>query len=219
MKKRLLVVGGHGSGEIAMSVFEDINIMSNEWILEGFLTDIKKPGESLGKYKVIGTTEETADYVNKGYHIHYALHFNAKKKSERVKKFIDLRIPIEANATGIHPKAYLNPSTKIGSGSLVLPFAATSFGAQIGDFVHIYTNGFVGHDSVASNFCTIAAHSVVGGRVLLEEGVHMGLNASIREDIQIGRYSIIGMGAVVIDNFPEFSIVGGNPARFIKKVE
>ena len=31
MKKRLLIVGGHGSGEITMSIFEDINVITNEW--------------------------------------------------------------------------------------------------------------------------------------------------------------------------------------------
>ncbi len=218
MKKRLLIVGGHGSGEIAMSVFEDVNQVTDEWIIEGFLTDIKNPGEYLGKHKVIGTTAEVSEYVNKGYYIHYTLHLNAKNKHERVQKFRSLNIPLEANATAIHPRAFINPGTKVGYGVLALPFAASSFGPAIGNFVHIYTNGFVGHDSVISDFTTVAAHSVIGGRIMLHEGVHVGLNSSIREDVTIGQYSIIGMGAVVINNFEDFSVIAGNPAKQIKKL-
>ena len=52
MKKRLLIVGGHGSGEITMSIFEDINVITNEWDIAGYLTDIREPGQKLGKHIV-----------------------------------------------------------------------------------------------------------------------------------------------------------------------
>lgn len=215
MKKRLIIVGGHGSGEIAMSVFEAANQISKEFIIEGYLNDIRNPGEYFGKYKVLGSSEQLIDFVNKGYYIHYTLHFNAKNKRERVEKFNSLKIPFESHASAIHPLAYINPSTKIGRGVLMLPFSATSFGPQIGNFIHIYTNGFIGHDSVIEDFTTIAAHSIVGGRVIVKKGAHVGLNASIREDITIGEYSVIGMGSVVTKDVKKHSVVAGNPAKEI----
>lgn len=218
MKKRLLVIGGQGSGEIAMSVFEAANEVSKEWIIEGYLNDIRMPGEKLGKHKVVGGSEQIMDFVNKGYHIHYTLHFNAKNKYERVTKFKKLNIPIEANASAVHPLAYLNPSTKVGFGVIFLPFSATSFGAHIGNFIHVYTNGFIGHDSIIDDFSTITAHSIVGGRVQINEGAHIGLNSSIKEDISIGKYAIIGMGAVVTKDVPDKAIVVGNPAKILSKI-
>ena len=53
MKKKLLIVGGHGSGEIAISVFEDVNRVTEEWDIVGYLSDIREPGQYLGKHKVI----------------------------------------------------------------------------------------------------------------------------------------------------------------------
>lgn len=218
MKKPLLIVGGHGSGEIAMSVFQEMNAITNEWEILGFLNDIIEPGSMLGKYKVLGPSEAVKDYVNKGYFIHYALHFNAKHKEQRVKKLIEIEIPLEAHATGIHPRAYLDPSTKIGHGTLICAQACTSFGPNIGNFIHIYTNGFIGHDSIIKDFATIAAHSVVSARVTIGEGAHIGLNSTICEDLKIGKYSIIGMGSVVTKNVEDYSIYVGNPAQFLKKV-
>ena len=83
MKKRLLIVGGHGSGEITMSIFEDMNVITNEWELAGYLTDIREPGQKLGKHTVIGSTAEIMDYIDKGYYIHNALYFNAKDKKKQ----------------------------------------------------------------------------------------------------------------------------------------
>jgi acetyltransferase EpsM len=218
MKKRLLVVGGRGSGEIAMSVFHEMNQVSDEWILEGFLTDILPPGDMLGRFPVKGASAEVVDWVEKGYYIHYALHLNAKAKRSRVAHFESLGIPLEANATAIHPRAYLDPSTSVGHGVLICAQSATSFGPRIGNFVHMYTNSFIGHDTTISDFATVAAHAVVGARITAEKGCHIGLNCSIREDIRIGEYAIIGMGSVVTKDVLPDSIVAGSPARFLKHV-
>lgn len=215
MKKRLLIVGGKGSGEITISLFEDINQVTGEWIIEGFLTDIKAKGEFLGKYQVVGSTNEIKDYVDKGYYISYTLHCTTKNKFERVQKFKALNIPLEAHANGIHPLAYVSPSTKIGHGIIACPFAATSFAPEIGNFVHLYPQSYVAHNSIVNDFCMLTAHSTVGARVKVGEGVHLGLNSCIREDLTIGKYSIIGMGAVVTKNVGDFEIVAGNPAKVI----
>lgn len=218
MKKKVLIVGGKGSGQIAMSIFEDSNIISNEWDIEGYLTDILNPGEKLGKHKVMGSTKEVLDYVNKGYYIHNALYFNAKDKKNRVDRFKKLNIPEEANASCIHPTAIISPDVKIGEGVLINQNVLLQVGCDIKNYIHVYSNSLVGHDAIVKNYCTIAAHSIIGGRTLLSEGVHTGLNCSIREDIKIGQYAILGMGSVVINDVSAFNIVAGNPAKIIDKI-
>lgn len=218
MKKRLLIVGGHGSGEIAMSIFEDMNVVTNEWDIIGYLTDIRKPGHKLGKHTVIGSTAEIMDYVTKGYYIHNALYFNAKDKKNRVIRFKELDIPLEVNVTGVHPTAMVTPGVEMGYGVLVNQFALLQVNCQIENFVHVYSGSLVGHDSHTQDYCTIGAHSIVGGRVNLKEGVHVGLNSTIREDITVGEYAVIGMSGVVVKNVSDFDIVVGNPAKSIKKL-
>ena len=217
MKKKLIIIGAKGSGEIAMTVFQDINSLTGEWDIAGYINDVVNPGEYFGKYKVLGNSESIMDFVNDGYFIHYTYHFNAKNKSDRVKAFQQLNIPLEANATGIHPLAYVNPESKIGVGTLLLPYAATQAASEVKDFIHLYTNSFVGHDSIVENYATVAAHSVIGGRVLVKEGAHIGLNCTVREDITIGKYSIAGMGSVIIRDMEDYVIVAGNPAKKIEK--
>jgi len=217
LKKRLLIIGGHGSGEITMSIFEDINVITNEWELVGYLTDIKEPGQKLGKHSVIGSTAEIVDYVNKGYYIHNSLYYNAKDKKNRVDRFMKLNIPLESNATGVHPTAIVSAGVKMGYGVLVNQYALLQVNCLLESFVHVYSGSLVGHDSQIKNYCTIGAHSIIGGRTVLNEGVHVGLNSTIREDIKVGQYSILGMSSVVIKDIEDFDMVAGNPATTIKK--
>jgi len=91
-------LGGKGSGQIAMSIFEEVNKITQEWEIEGYLNDIVKVGEFFSKYKVLGTSDEVIDFVNRGYYIHYTLHFNAKNKYKRANKFKSFNIPLEAHA-------------------------------------------------------------------------------------------------------------------------
>lgn len=218
MKKRLLIIGGHGSGEIAMSIFEDANRLLDEWNLVGYLSDIKKPGQYLGKHKIIGTTDEIEEFVNKGYYIHNTLFFSVKDKINRVERFRKMKIPLEANATGIHPTAVITPGVEIGCGVLINQYSLAQINCKVENFVHVYSVSLIGHDSHVHHYCTIGAHSIVGGRVVLKEGVHIGLNACIREDIKIGKYAIIGLGSVVINDVEDLSVAVGNPAKIVKKI-
>lgn len=50
---------------------------------------------------------------------------------------------------------------------------------------------------------------------LVREGVTIGAGAIIGNDLELGRWSMIGMGSVVTKSVPPFHLVVGNPARSI----
>lgn len=58
---------------------------------------------------------------------------------------------------------------------------------------------------------------ITKGPVVIEEDVWIGSNVVVLSGVTIGRGSIIGAGSIVNSNIPRYSIVGGNPARVIKK--
>lgn len=55
--------------------------------------------------------------------------------------------------------------------------------------------------------------------VLIEDNVWIGFGAVILKGVTIGRGSIIGAHAVVTNCVPPFSVVAGNPAVVVKKIE
>lgn len=50
MKKRVVIVGGAGPGQIATSIFEDMNKINDEWIIEGYLNDVVNKGQMFKNY-------------------------------------------------------------------------------------------------------------------------------------------------------------------------
>jgi len=54
---------------------------------------------------------------------------------------------------------------------------------------------------------------------LLKKGSSIGANATILPGITIGAYALVGAGAVVAKDVPDFAVVIGNPARIIRYLE
>ncbi|WP_434610360.1 N-acetyltransferase [Pseudomonas sp. D2-30] len=50
----------------------------------------------------------------------------------------------------------------------------------------------------------------------LKKGASIGANATILPGLTIGSYSMIGAGAVVTEDVPEYAVVVGNPAKIIR---
>ena len=53
--------------------------------------------------------------------------------------------------------------------------------------------------------------------IVIEDDVWCGANVTILKGVTIGRGSIVAAGAVVTTSFPPYSIIGGVPAKFLKK--
>lgn len=53
-------------------------------------------------------------------------------------------------------------------------------------------------------------------RVIIEDDVWIGARVIILPGVKIGKGSIIGAGAVVTKDVPQYSVVAGNPAKIIK---
>ena len=58
-----------------------------------------------------------------------------------------------------------------------------------------------------------------GRPIVIEDKVWIGIGATVLPGVRIGYGSIIGANSVVTHDVPPMTIVGGNPAKFIKKIE
>ena len=57
------------------------------------------------------------------------------------------------------------------------------------------------------------------GTVLIGRGSWIGFGAQIMSGVKIGRQCVVAAGAIVTKDVPDFTVVGGNPARVIKIIK
>jgi len=74
----------------------------------------------------------------------------------------------------------------------------------------------IAHDTYFGQYCHVAARACIGAYLQIEGGVHIGLNATTREELKIGRNTIIGMGSVPTKDVGENEIWARNPAKFLR---
>lgn len=55
--------------------------------------------------------------------------------------------------------------------------------------------------------------------IIVKDNVWIGANATILPGVTIGQNAIVAAGAVVTKDVPESTIVGGNPAKVIRKID
>ncbi len=90
-----------------------------------------------------------------------------------------------------------------------------SAGAYIDRGSVVFTGAVVGHGCSVGKFCVIAPGAVLNARIVLEDGVYIGTNASILPDLKIGEWSTIGLNSGVVQDIPAGATAMGVPAELI----
>jgi acetyltransferase-like isoleucine patch superfamily enzyme len=114
-----------------------------------------------------------------------------------------------------------NGSIKIGENSNIAMncFIQSAKTVKIGKNVlmaaYCYVIGGGDHSSDRTDIPVIAQGQVVRG-VKIEDNCWLGAGVKVQDGVTVGRDSIIGSGAVVTTDIPEFSVAVGVPARVIK---
>ena len=124
----------------------------------------------------------------------------------------------------IHWKAFVYSSSKIyapwllkiGKRSCIGPNCEVyNLGpVEIDDFSTISQNVYICN---GSHDFSLKSLPLIVGDIYIGKNFFVGANAFILPGIKIHDYAIIGAASVVTKNVGKYEIVGGNPAKFIKK--
>lgn len=92
-------------------------------------------------------------------------------------------------------------------------------GVDIGENVILSTRVMIFDSGLDMNLITSSNNLPhIESFVKIENNVWIGAGAIVIPGITIGHHSVIAAGSVVTKDVAPYSLVGGNPAKFIKKI-
>jgi len=121
----------------------------------------------------------------------------------------------------VRDKAVIGKNCNIGKGVYVDTEVVIGDNCKVQNFVSIYKGVTIGNDVfVGPHVCftnDVNPRSAIWDENRLVstkicDGASLGANSTILAGITIGRYAMVGAGAVVTKDVPDFGLVYGNPA-------
>ena len=108
-------------------------------------------------------------------------------------------------------------SNLIGEGCIILPNTLIGPGCEIGRCNFFASSVCLSHDNIVGDFNFFSTGVVVGGMTKIKNHCFFGLNSTIKSDIVMNDYTLLGSACNILkDSIPRRGYVG-NPARLLEK--
>ncbi|HII4433461.1 acetyltransferase [Clostridium perfringens] len=209
--KDLVIVGAGGFGREVAWLVEEINEVSKEWNLVGFIDENKEIHETLiNGYEVLGGIDWLKDKD-----IYYVCAIgNSKIRKDIVEKINKFQVKA---ATIIHPSVLMNKKyIEVGEGSIICASSILTVNIKLGKHVILNLDCTVGHDAILKDFVTVYPSVNISGNCIIDECVELGTGTQIIQGKKVGERTIIGAGSVVVKDIEGYCTSVGVPAKKIK---
>jgi acetyltransferase EpsM len=220
MGKKVIIIGGKGNGGVAAACIQDmrINYSIRDYEVHGFLNDFVPVGETINGYTVLGGLKDIKQFLIEDFYFIYAIH-SVTHGQLRINIFESLGIPDEKLITLIHPLTFIGEGCEIEPGVMIMAHSYIGTNTKIGKCTFVMANCSIAHDNVVGSFCHFSVGATCGSILNIGKGCDVAINATVVEKIQLGDYSVVGAGALCLNNVEAYQIVFGNPARHYRYVQ
>lgn len=207
--KDIIIIGASGFG---MEVLWLARRLGRN--ISGFLDDtIEKQGKQIMGVPVLGLIDQCGKYENN----EFIIAIGSPRGRESVVSRIQDCAVVEY-ATLIDPSAIVDKDVSVGEGGIICAGVICTVGIEIGRHTIINLNSTVGHNVKFGDYVTVAPNVSISGNIYLNSLVEVGTGAVLREKLEVGVGTIVGMGSVLTKNVDGNKVVVGNPARVIKSL-
>ncbi len=213
MLKPLVVIGAGGFGREVAWLIRDINQKEPTWDFVGFIDDCLS-GTTVEGYPIIGSFEVLEKMEPLPYVV-CAIGDPVVRKSV-VNRCLEAGLEF---ATLVHPSVLFSDFVEIGTGSVIYAGTILTTNIKIGAHSVLSPNCTIGHDSVLGDFSSLMPATNIAGEVRVGEGCYFGINSGTINQVSIGEWTIIGAGAMVVNDIPPRVVAVGVPAKPIKQRE
>ena len=207
-----VIVGAGTHGQVYASYLKEAGIS-----ILGFIDDNPDlSGKKINNIPVIGTYKElfTQEFKKNIQNVYCPIGDN----KIRVNYLKALQKEGYATPNFIHHTAHVAPDVTLGNPVYILAGTTVMPHAVLKNYVMVNMNCNIAHHVTFEDGVFLSSGVNMGALVHVQENVFAGIGATVMTGVrEIGKNTIIGAGAVVIDNLDENITVVGNPARILSK--
>jgi len=208
---KVLIIGAGGHAQVVADVLLCSHRAGGTAAPIGYVDDVLHlQGQARLGLPVLGTLRNI-DVVP-----HDAVILAIGDNRTRQRLYEELQRRGECFVTAIHPCAIIASDVQIGPGSVVCAGVVINTGSHIGANVILNTGCTVDHHNCIGDHVHIAPGVHLGGDVKVGAGALIGIGVIVMPQRQVGEWSVVGAGAVVIKDIPANTTSVGVPARLVK---
>jgi sugar O-acyltransferase (sialic acid O-acetyltransferase NeuD family) len=203
-----------GSGHLGQQILYHIHSDTDHKVV-GFFDDFQEKGNTIKNIQILGNTNDVEELFKQNIFDELIIAIGYKHLEFKKQLFENFKNKIPFH-TFIHSTSIVDPTAKIGQGSVIYPNCMIDQDVEIGDNVMINISCSVAHDSVINKHCFLSPSVSIAGFVNISELCILGINSTVIDNINISEKIQLGGGTVVIKNLDTPGLYVGNPARFIR---
>lgn len=198
--KQIAIIGGGGHAKVVISVMRAVGLRP----VCVFDDDASKHGTLLLEVPITGPLSQIDATKYDGAVIAVG------NNQTRAKIAAGIALPW---LTAIHPNACIDPTVKLGPGTVVFAGAVIQPDAIIGAHVIVNTGATIDHDCIIGDFVHIAPGVHLAGDVQVGARSFLGIGTVAIPGMRIGSDTFVGAGAAIIRSLPDDAMAYGVPAK------
>lgn len=213
MKKNIALLGAGPHANVVIDVIEQ----EDKYQLIGLIDSRRDIGSAYNDYTILGRQEHIVK-LKKEYDLFGLIICIGDNwlRSVVAQKVSEVCPDIEY-VNAIHPSVQLGKNVAVGKGVVIMPGCIVNTEASIGNHCIINTLSSLEHNSVMEDFSSLSAGVITGGYMTLKKYSAVALGVTIFDRVTIGEHCVIGSGALVTKDIPDFALAYGSPARVIRE--
>ncbi|MDD6207631.1 MAG: acetyltransferase [Clostridiales bacterium] len=210
---KLVIIGAGGFGREVAWLVERVNQIEPKYDLAGFVDDGKTPGEVIGGYPVLGSTEWLLSQEEKlCVVIAVGNAMTRKRLAQLLQEKEELSFP-----NLIDPSVRMSKRVRLGKGNIITAGTTMTVDILLGDFNILNLHTTVGHDVRIESYVTVYPGANISGAVHIGECCELGTGCQIIQGISIAKQVVLGAGAVVTKQIAESGTYVGVPVHQVEK--
>lgn len=207
--KKIAIIGAGGFGREVKMLIDQINDVNPKYEFIGYYDDGIEKSTKINNHSVIGNIYDL-NKVDELTDVAIAVG-NPQIKQKIISKLNNKNISFP---TLIHPSVIIgSEEVVLGVGNIICAGTIITCNVTIENFVILNLNCTVGHDTVIKSYASFMPSVNISGEVVVNESAYVGTGAKIINQLEIGKNTIVGAGAVVSKTLPANCTAVGIPAK------